>query len=172
MQALSALRVLPLQQHQQHHPTTSPPQLRYVTFEGSLNGSLPLFDASIAQGYKGDIQSFQANLTNVARYYVNAVTQRNVLTFVQLQQLQEQQPKSGDFLLGSSSGGTSFNVGGTINSFDTNNQEANVDEGDLVKSDGTTGTKPTIYTSTCMWKTTLYSYSHLFLSCLLSVCSV
>jgi hypothetical protein len=144
-------------------PNSAQPSLRYVTFEGPLNGSLPLFDASIAQGYNGDIQSFQVDLINVARYYVNALIQKNLLTYFQQQQLQEQQQAQNTdvLLLGSSSGSASSSgasIGGpstmggnvNVNSFGTNNQEANVDEGDVVKSDGITGTITTIWTAhTC-----------------------
>jgi hypothetical protein len=132
------------------NPTTTQPKLRYVNFEGPLNGSLPLFDTSIAQGYNGDIWLFQLDLVSVARYYVNALIQKNTLTYLQQQQQQQEEDQSLNvFLLGSSSGSASSSgasmggpstMGGNVNSFDTNNQEANVDEGDIVKSDGNTGT--------------------------------
>jgi uncharacterized secreted protein with C-terminal beta-propeller domain len=88
----------------------------------------------------------------VARYYVNAIVQQNTLTYAQKQQQNTQGLASGlSSGLGASSSsglvmdGASSNSGQSVNSFDTNNQEANVDEGDYVKSDGNTGT---ILTST------------------------
>jgi hypothetical protein len=114
-----------------------------VTFEGTFNGSLPLFDPSIAQGYQGDIQSFQLDLTNVARYFVNYLVKRNTADYKQ--QLNYLLPNNNNPLQWNSGGGGAIDgtFSGNINSFGTNNQETNVDEADLVKSDGTTGTLST-----------------------------
>jgi hypothetical protein len=121
------------------------PRLRYVNFEGTFNGSLPLSDASIAQGYDGDIKLFQMDLISVARYYLNALVHENLLA--SLKEKEEAKENSNPMLMGSSSegatsgGATNLEVSiDTVNSFATNNQEDNVDEADIIKSDGTTGT--------------------------------
>jgi hypothetical protein len=50
---------------------------RYVAFGGAMNDSLPLFDASIAEGYAGDSDKFKEDLASTARYYLNAVISSN-----------------------------------------------------------------------------------------------
>jgi hypothetical protein len=58
--------------------------LRYVNFEGPLNGSLPLLDASsLAQGCGNDIRSFQMDWTSAARCYANSMIARNTGDYMQ-----------------------------------------------------------------------------------------
>jgi hypothetical protein len=131
-----------------------------VTFEGPFNGTLPLFDSSIAQGYKGDTQLFKDDLTSVAKYYLNDVVRRNTGEYLNQNVILNREPMvlnmaetattsavttNGVAMEPSTAAGattttSATKVGENVDSFATNNQEDNVDEADIIKSDGTTGT--------------------------------
>jgi hypothetical protein len=92
------------------------------------------------------------DLANVARYFINGMIKRYILQAKLLEQ--ELAGLAGNNGIGPSSGGGSFGfasgfegpsssataMGANVYSFATNNQERNVDEADIIKSDGSTGT--------------------------------
>jgi hypothetical protein len=122
-----------------------------ASFHGTFNGSLPLFGPGILQGYQGDLSLFKKDVKNAALLYLNGIVRQNVENY-----------NSNTYYYGGGEGmGTNeptymassapqaqkesfsstiaYSGGGTVNDFGTNNQEKNVDEGDMIKSDGTYG---------------------------------
>jgi hypothetical protein len=109
-------------------------------FKGAFKGSLPLFGTGITKGYNGNLTRFKRDVRMSTRLYLNGILRQNIENYYggngELMRPVGAKPTSMESV---SKDTTASGSSGGVSDFGTNNQETSVDEGDLIKSDGTNG---------------------------------
>jgi hypothetical protein len=110
----------------------------FLSIEGPFKVNLTLLNENITQGYDPeDPTLFRADVTNAARFFLNGVLKRNSGVFGYDEV--GRGPSTPIFAEASPGDADTSPVGDNLNDFGTNNQEAGVEEGDVIVSDGNLG---------------------------------
>lgn len=115
----------------------------FTSTDGAFNVSLGLFNKDITSGY-GDTKALEDDLSNAAKFLLNNVIKRNTREagYGGMGPIEEKDMASDgapESAPQAASDGFSNAAGGKLNDFGQNNQEDDVEEGDMMVSNGKFG---------------------------------